>query len=279
MTEKPKRSVTNLTETLKCFGTKGKDANYDTAFIIVIDDIYDGTVRDKSLNDGKLSDAGKQQLANVLYEYLPKDIAIILHNTPDFMRVENGSTTGVNEYGVVSKRKASMFQDFYLTEINKRREKLNKKRLTDGLVIYISGVFSSFDGDEFASTGKGFDLGNDGSRADAEINAGKSSEGRIITLILNVLNPLNNTFVDSKSLSITAYKTGVEYNFKISGSGSNGGYLGYSGESLIVEGIHGAQKTLIDAMAIWLLHIVMPNEVANLCIQEDEQQIIKKNLQ
>lgn len=268
MTETPKITITNLTDALKCIKENFNSEDDSVGLVVLVDKIFDGTIRQESLSDGKLSDAGKYQLLNVLFEYLPIENAIILDKMPTLFS-ESGSTTGLNEYGLPDGEKLKNYVIFYKNVLNKRRKNSGLPQIDKLRFFYITGIFSAFDGDVFSSTGTGIEGGNDGTSYKGNIGIGIKSEARSVTLVFNVTDLQHNILIATKSYTITAYNTNSEYKFALSGSGNKEGSFGFADEEVIIEGLHGAQKTLIDAMAIWLISKIANDETISSCIKKN----------
>ncbi len=268
--EKPKPTATSLTQTLNCVCRQIKKTISDTAYIIVVDDFVDGTVRPESYNDGIMADAGRNQFCNIIFESLPIHSAIVLNRVPPLFGNTSGSKTGLNEYGVIPDKKWIEFSQYYLREINLRRRALNLPKATSTIVFRIEGIFSAFDDDNYKSLGYGTSAGNNGSDAEGEVNFGRKKENRSITLITNIINPHNNCIMASKSLTITSYKTGYEANFKIMGTSGSEAFFAFSNEEMVTESIHAAQLSLIHATSLWVLSEIFPADSIKPCLEKDK---------
>ncbi|QTR50527.1 hypothetical protein [Candidatus Thiothrix anitrata] len=80
---------------------------------------------------------------------------------------------------------------------------------------------------------------------------GNTSSARSMSLVVNLTDPRNNLIVSSQSFDLIFYRDNKTFRLRI---GVGDGYYGISKDYVTVEGVHGAQKTLIDAAAFWLLN-------------------------
>ncbi len=287
--EKPKATVTNLSETLSCVRKNWQGSPAGVLFLV--DEIHDGTVRPRSVNDGALSDAGRQELINALVEYFPPTDAIVLANTPPILLsldelAYNGYggalfRTGTNEYGLPDAQKVMNMKKYYLQQLNQRRKLSGLPEFSFLRIVKISGSYTSFDSDSpFSRDGDAAKAGNSGHDASVEVGVGRSQESKSLSLVINLTNIENNFIAASNSLTLSFYKTGAEYNFAIRGAGSKEGSFGFTKEKTIIEGTHSAQKTLIDAMALWIVYQMIRDsrnpkvdDMMEMCVKEGETSI------
>ena len=84
-----------------------------------------------------------------------------------------------------------------------------------------------------------------------QIDIGNTLSAKAISLVINLVDPRNNLVVSSQSLDLIFYRKNKTFRLRI---GVGEGYYGISKNEVEVEGVHGAQKVLIDAAALWLIN-------------------------
>ena len=129
--------------------------------------------------------------------------------------------------------------------------------------LIVSGSFTRFDTDNITQEGMGQNLGtrtkrlaeneldNIWRKTTGETDIGTTSSARAISLVLNLTDPRNNLVVSSQAFDLIFYRNNKTFRLRI---GVGDGYYGISKDHVEVEGVHAAQKTLVDAAAFWLLN-------------------------
>ena len=73
---------------------------------------------------------------------------------------------------------------------------------------------------------------------------------RSITLVVNIIDPQHNAVVGTEPFDLTFYSKSKKARFRIA---INEGYYGFSNTDILVESLHAAQQTLLEAAAVWVL--------------------------
>ncbi len=244
MSEAPRLNKTSLTHAYQCVRGNLNAQKPKTVYAFIIKKLDDATVRG-SLTDGPLSDAGKIELQSSLTQLVPHSNGVVLDIYPEIFQPmsKTRSREGLNIFGKTRKEGLYEFKNQFLESI-----KYQNNSVKTLVPLIIDGSFTQLDSDRKYQKGNGLNIGSDG-KDDGEINIGKTTSAKAISLTVNLILPSNNTIISSKSFSINAIRKNNKFKIKL---GLGEGFIGYTREELTVEGLHGAQKTLVDAAALWI---------------------------
>lgn len=235
--ETPYPAVTNLTETLKCIGIKINESE-SPALLLLVDDFFDGTVpvvtdikaaTIKAFRDnGPLADGGKYDFEAVIKRTVSSKKIVIPYSIP---------------VGLVQQ------EDIY--------GKLNLKYLQELIKIYdvsgvirVKGVFTQNDSSNNDNKGFGSSGVIEGDHAELEMEYGEARSTRSLSLAIHLGNPLNNLVIAATTLTLNTHTKSNEFSI---GFGYGEGSMSFAKESKRKEGLHGAQRALVEAAAMWML--------------------------
>lgn len=235
--ETPYPAVTNLTDTLRCIGIKINESN-SPALLLLVDDFFDGTVpvvtdikaaTIKAFRDnGPLADGGKYDFETVIKRMVSNKKIVIPYSIP---------------VGLVKQ------EDIYGKLNLKYLQKLIKIYNVSG-VIRVKGVFTQNDSSNNNNKGFGSSGETEGDHAELEVEYGEARSTRSISLAIHLGNPLNNLMIAGTTLTLNTHTKSDEFSI---GFGYGEGSVSFAKESKRKEGLHGAQRTLVEAAAMWML--------------------------
>lgn len=259
----PDVSRSNMTDAISCMGSALQKGSSDNAYIFLIRNMNDGTVKDSVYQDSPLSDAGRIQMMNVLSEHLNPHVGLVTDTFPLMFSQTGKESLGLNRFGLPSLENQQAFMQSYTGIIQNARRAKNITAATNIVPLIVSGSFTRFDSDNIAQNGYGHNAGTRTKRLaeneiddiykkpSGQIDIGKTSSARALSLVINLVDPRNNLVVSSQALDLLFYRNNKTFRLRI---GAGAGYYGVSKNAVMVEGVHGAQKTLIDAAALWLIN-------------------------
>jgi len=261
--ETPEISRTNMTGAIDCMASALQTNGSDNAYVFMVREVNDGTVKDSPLQDGPLSDAGRIQLMNVLSDHLYPYVGLVTDTFPPMFTTLPKEDVGLNRFGLPAPGNLQVFLAAYSGIIQNARRAKNLPPARNIIPLVVHGSFTRFDTDNLAQEGSGQNLGTRTRRlaqdeiddtwrkTSGEVDIGDTSSARLVSLVMNLVDPRNNLVVSSQSFDLVFYRKNKTFRLRI---GVGEGYYGISKSHIAVEGIHGAQKTLLDAAAFWLLN-------------------------
>ena len=259
----PEVTQNNMTDAISCMGRTLKKGHSSNAFIFLVRNINDGTVKDSVYQDGPLSDAGRIQMINVLSDHLNPQVGLVTDTFPLMFTQTGKERLGLNRFGLPSLENQQAFMQSYSGIIQNARKTQKIAPANNIVPLLISGSFTRFDTDNLVQKGTGQNIGSRTKRlADSEkdsiwrrtsgqIDLGNTSSAKALSLVINLVDPRNNLVVSSQSLDLIFYRDNKTFKLRV---GIGDGYYGISKSDVQVEGVHGAQKVLIDAAALWLIN-------------------------
>jgi len=261
--ETPEVTRSNMTDAISCMGGALKKGTSDNAYIFLIRDVNDGTVKDSVYQDGPLADSGRIQLINVMSEHLYPHVGLVTDTFPLMFSQQANEGPGLNRFGVPSAKSMNIFMASYAGIIQNARKAKRLPAASNVVPLIVSGSFTRFDTDNLVQQGSGQNIGSRTKQlaenekdtifrqASGQIDIGNTSSARALSLVINLIDPRNNLVVSSKALDLIFYRNNKTFRMRI---GLGDGYYGVSKNAVTVEGVHGAQKTLLDAAALWLIN-------------------------
>lgn len=261
--ETPEVSQSNMSNAVACMGSALKKGNSNNAYVFLIRNLNDGTVKDSVYQDSPLSDAGRIQLMHILSEHLQPYVGLVTDTFPLMFTQTGKEKLGLNRFGLPSFENQQAFMQSYSGIIQNARSAKRLAPATNIVPLIVSGSFTRFDTDNLTQVGSGKNAGTRSKRlaedeqdtiwnkASGQIDLGRTSSAKAISLVINLIDPRNNLVVSSQSLDLIFYRDNKTFRLRI---GIGNGYYGISKSKVVVEGVHGAQKTLIDAAALWLIN-------------------------
>lgn len=234
--ETPYPALTSLTETIKCMGGVINESDAKT-ILLLVDDFFDGTVpvvTDAQIlnfrrmrENGPLADAGKYDFEAVIKRSIANSKIVLPYSMP----------TGVAQKDIYGRITAAYLKK--LAEI-----------YGVSAIIRIRGVFTQNDASDYENKGFGSGAGTEGKHGEAEIEYGVSSASRSLSLAVHLGDPFRNTIGAATTLTLNTYTQSDKFSI---GLGYGEGYLSFARQSRLREGVHGAQRTLVEAAAMWTL--------------------------
>jgi hypothetical protein len=261
--ETPDVSQSNMTDAISCMGGALKKGQTSSAYVFLVRDINDGTIKNSVYQDSPLADAGRIQMMNVLSEHLQPQVGLVTDTFPLMFSQTNKETVGLNRFGLPSVENQRAFMQSYIGIIQGARQAKKIAPAQHIIPLIVSGSFTRFDKDNLFQKGSGQNTGSRTkrlaenevddiySKPTGQIDIGSTASARAISLVINLVDPRNNLVVSSQALELIFYRKNKTFRLRV---GLGEGYYGLAKNEVSVEGVHGAQKTLIDAAALWLLN-------------------------
>jgi hypothetical protein len=261
--ESPKVSRTGMSNAISCMGNTLKKGISDTAYIFMVRDIIDGTIKNSIYQDGPLSDSGRIQMTNVLSDHLNPQVGLVMDTFPAIFSRTGNEKMGLNRLGLPSAKNQQAFIMNYANIIQHNRRAKQLAPAKHIVPLIISGSFTRYDSDNIKQDGSGHNLGSRTRRlaenetdslwrrSSGQVDLGNTLSAKALSLVVNLVDPRNNLVVASQSLSLIFYRKNKTFRLRI---GVGDGYYGISNNKVEVEGVHGAQKVLIDAAALWIMN-------------------------
>ncbi len=263
LTETPELTRTNMTDAIGYMGGALKKHSENNAYLFLVRNIKDGTVKDSVYQDSPLADSGRIQLINVLSGHLYPHAGLVMDQFPLMFSPMSKEGLGLNRFGLPSRSNITVFMANYNGIIQGARKAKQLPLASNVVPHVISGAFTRFDSDNLFQAGSGQNAGSrtktladneEDSRwrkVSGQVDVGKTSSAKAISLVLNLIDPRNNLVVASQSFDLIFYRNNRTFHLRVA---AGDGYYGISRNKVTVEGVHSAQKTLVDAAAFWLLN-------------------------
>lgn len=272
----PTPSRTNITHAIQCMGSKLAESNSSRAYIFLVRDLPDGTVKEGPYQNSALSDAGRTQFINTLSEQIHPHIGLVTDKYPSiFQQLPKEDDTGLNRFALPSSKNVKAFTSIFRSIIDASR---NAKQLLPAnsiIPLVVDGSFTRMDSDNFQQEGDAHNAGNKSDTDDeksGQIDFGKTSSSRAITLAINLIDPRTNLVVGARSFDLTFSRTNDKKRFRVA---LGDGFYGYSYNEVLVEGLHSAQQTLLDAAAMWVVDKAYGDELDfSACLSPQQQTVV-----
>lgn len=261
----PVPTRTNITDAVKCMGNQLATSTSSRAYVFLIRGMPDGTVKDGPYQNGPMSDAGRTHLINTLSEHLHPHVGLVTDKYPSIFQVLAKEDVGLNRFGLPSSRNVRTFLEIFRGLIDRSRSIKQLPPARSLIPLVVDGAFTRLDSDNIYQGGDAHNAGYRGSqkvnnddeddgekddRKSGQIDFGKTRSARAITLAVNLVDPRTNVVISARSFDIQFQRTNNKKRFRIA---LGDGFYGYSNNEVIVEGLHSAQQTLLDAAVVWIL--------------------------
>lgn len=249
----PTPSRTNITQGLQCMSNTLATSSSSRAYIFMVRDLPDGTVKEGPYQNGPMSDAGRTQFVNTLSEQLHPHIGLVTDKYPAIFEQANKENIGLNRFGLPSSKNVQAFTSIFKGIIDASRSHYSLPPANSIIPLVVDGSFTRMDSDNFYQEGDAHNAGtrgDDDNRQSGQIDVGTTNSARAITLAINLVDPRTNLVVGARSFDIQFSRTNDKNRFRIA---LGDGFYGYSNNEIIVEGLHSAQQTLLDAAAMWVM--------------------------
>jgi hypothetical protein len=250
--ETPHPALTNLTETLKCMGREVNKSDMK-GILLLVDGFYDGTVpvmtdsRTALLRmpreNGPLADGGKYDFEAVIRRSISNKKIIIPYSLPSGLLQED-------KYGGLPAKYLQELAQYYKA----------------AAIIRVKGIFTQNDTSDYRTSGFGSGAEVEGHDGEAEIEYGLSKSSRSLSLTIYLGDALSNTLGAATTLTLNTYTKSDKFSI---GFGFNNGNMSFAKQNKLREGLHGAQRTLIEAAVMWTLRGMYSNVDFSSCFTPD----------
>ncbi|MCI5146345.1 MAG: hypothetical protein D3923_12660 [Candidatus Electrothrix sp. AR3] len=235
--ETPYPALTNLTETLKCMGQKINESD-SPAILLLVDDFFDGTVpivtdikalviRSSRRENGPLADAGKYDFEAIIKRSVSNAKIVIPYSLPN----------GLVDVDTFGRLKTKFLQNL-------------AAKYEVSAIVRVKGIFTQNDASDYYNKGFGSGAGIEGNHGEVEAEYGISEASRSLSLAIHLGDPIKNIVGAATTLTLNTHTKSDEFSI---GLGYGEGFMNFAKESRLREGLHAAQRTLIEAAAMWTL--------------------------
>ena len=258
----PEKSKTKMSEALQCLRQE-LDNNLvnPSAYVFMVRDIIDGTIKHNNYSDGPLSDAGRIQMISTLSAHTHPSYGIVIDQFPLMFQPIISEQVGLDRFGFPSQANLSSFLPRLTTVANTNRSSRGMSEVSAITPLIIDGAFTRNDSSHQRSKGYGQ---NGGYRGDVEeeksaaIDFGDSGSERSVTLVVNIIDPQTNVVIGTEAFDLKYYSNSKTARFRVA---VDNYYYGFSNTDVRVETLHAAQQTLLDGAAVWILDNAFGNKV------------------
>jgi hypothetical protein len=250
--ETPQPALTNLTETLKCMGGKINQSDMK-GILLLVDDFYDGTVPVLSESraallrqpreNGPLADGGKYDFEAVIRRSISNKKIIIPYSLPT---------------GLLQEDKFGGLPADYLHDL--------AKYYKAAAVIRVKGVFTQNDTSDNLNRGFGSGAEVKGNDGKGKVEYGLSKASRSLSLTVYLGDALSNTLGAATTLTLNTYTNADKFSI---GFGYGDSSMSFAKQNKLREGLHGAQRTLVEAAVLWALRGIYGHLDFSSCLASD----------
>ncbi|GHA04973.1 hypothetical protein GCM10008090_13120 [Arenicella chitinivorans] len=258
----PEKSKTKMSEALQCLRQE-LDNNLvnPSAYVFMVRDIIDGTIKHNNYSDGPLSDSGRIQMISTLSAHTHPSYGIVIDQFPLMFQPIISEQVGLDRFGFPSQSNLSSFLPRITSVANTNRNARGMNDVSEVTPLIIDGAFTRNDSSHQRSKGYGQ---NGGYRGDVEeeksaaIDFGDSGSERSVTLVVNIIDPQTNVVIGTEAFDLKYYSNSKTARFRVA---VDNYYYGFSNTDVRVETLHAAQQTLLDGAAVWILDNAFGNKV------------------
>jgi hypothetical protein len=250
----PIKTETRMSVALQCMSSQLDQAYINpNAYVFMVRDIIDGTVKDNDYTDGPMSDSGRIQMISTLSAHTSPSYALVIDRFPLMFKPLNNEAVGLDRFGYPSQQNLDNFYPKLTAVANANR--LSRGMANVGAVrpLIIDGAFTRNDSAHMRSKGYGNNggyRGDSGEERSAALDYGESGSERSVTLVVNIIDPESNLVIGTQGFDLKYYSNSKTARFRFA---VNSVYYGFSNTDVHVETLHAAQQTLLDGAAIWIL--------------------------
>ncbi len=250
----PVSSRSNISSAVECMGQRLADSDASRAYVFLVRDLPDGTIKTGPYQNGPMSDAGRTQFINTLSENIHPHLGVVTDKYPSIFQPLSKEDVGLNRFGLPSSRNVKSFISIFRGIIDTSRQYKKMPPARSIIPLVVDGSFTRMDGDNFDQAGNAHNTGNRGNNNQygitGQIDFGKTVSSRAITLAINLIDPRTNLVVGARSFDLQFSRSNDKKRFRIA---LGDGFYGFSRNEVTVEGLHTAQQTLLDAAVMWVL--------------------------
>ena len=258
----PVKSKTKMSIALQCMSTQLKqNTTNPSAYVFMVRDIIDGTIKQNNFSDGPLSDSGRIQMISTLSAHTNPSYGLVTDQFPLMFKPIISETIGLDRFGFPSEENLNNFYPKLMAVANESRASRGMESVMEVTPLIIDGAFTRNDSSHLRSKGYG---SNSGYRGDVEeeksgaIDFGRSGSVRSVTLVINIIDPKTNIVIGTEGFDLKYYSNSKTARFRIA---LDNYYYGFSNTDVKVETLHAAQQTLLDGAAVWILDNAFSSKV------------------
>lgn len=250
----PVKSKTKMSTALQCMNEQlEQNTSNPSAYVFMVRDIIDGTIKHNNYSDGPLSDSGRIQMISTLSAHTNPSYGLVIDQFPLMFKPVISETVGLDRFGFPSDENLNNFYPKLTAVANANRSSRGMESVSAVTPLIIDGAFTRNDSSHLRSKGYG---SNGGYRGDVEeeesgaIDFGRSGSERSVTLVINIIDPKTNVVIGTEGFDLKYYSNSKTARFRIA---VDNYYYGFSNTDVKVETLHAAQQTLLDGAAVWIL--------------------------
>jgi len=250
----PIKSKTKMSQALQCLRTElDKNLINPSAYVFMVRDIIDGTIKHNNYSDGPLSDSGRVQMISTLSAHTNPSYGLVIDQFPLMFKPIISEQVGLDRFGFPSQSNLENFLPRLTSVANTNRSQRGMQAIDSVTPLIIDGAFTRNDSSHRRSKGYGQNGGYRGDVEDEEslaIDLGDSGSERSITLVINIIDPKSNVVIGTEGFDLKYYSNSKTARFRIA---LNNYFYGFSNTDVRVETLHAAQQTLLEGAAVWIL--------------------------
>jgi hypothetical protein len=250
----PIKSRTKMSVALQCMNSQLEQTMVNpSAYVFMVRDIIDGTIKHNNYSDGPLSDSGRIQMISTLSAHTSPSYGLVIDQFPLIFKPVINETIGLDRFGYPSQENLNNFYPKLTAVANANRASRGMASVGAITPLIIDGAFTRNDSSHSRSKGYGNNGGYRGDADDEESGAldyGNSGSERSVTLVVNIIDPQTNVVIGTEGFDLKYYSNSKTARFRIA---VNDLYYGFSNTDVQVETLHAAQQTLLDGAAVWIL--------------------------
>jgi hypothetical protein len=192
----PIKSKTKMSIALQCMNLQLEQATVNpSAYVFMVRDIIDGTIKNNNYPDGPTSDSGRSQMISTLSAHTSPSYGLVVDRFPSMFKTVVNQTVGLDPFVFTSQKNLANLYPKLTAVANANR--LSRGMLNLGAItpLIIDGAFARNDRSHKRSKGYG---SNGGYRGDADeeetgaLDYGESGSERSVTLVVNIIDPATN---------------------------------------------------------------------------------------
>lgn len=250
----PVKSTTKMSVALQCMNTQlEQNKTNPSAYVFMVRDIIDGTIKHNNYSDGPLSDSGRIQMISTLSAHTNPSYGLVTDQFPLMFKPVINEVIGLDRFGFPSQENLNNFYPKLTAVANANRASRGMELVDAVTPLVIDGAFTRNDSSHLRSKGYGSNGGYRGDVEDEEsgaIDFGRSGSERSVTLVINIIDPKTNVVIGTEGFDLKYYSNSKTARFRIA---VDNYYYGFSNTDVKVETLHAAQQTLLDGAAVWIL--------------------------
>ena len=259
LAETPEVSKTNVSTALSCMSDKLKKLPSKQAYVFMVREMEDGTVKKGVYQNSPLSDSGQLQLTNIISSSLYPHLGLVTDTFPMIFKPYIKEDLGLNRIGLPSQQNTNSFLAAYGRIISGSRQQKKMPPLSNDVTpLIVTGAFTRFDTDNIFQQGGGQNLGTRATSGQRNSNGGsgttdigETNSSKAISLVVNLVDPRYNIVVASESFDLMYHRKNKTFRLR---AAIGDAFYGMSRNNIVVESTHAAQKTLVDAAGLWVLN-------------------------